>query len=415
MFRFCVYPCLALALTFTGGVVIAAETVKIALNIPMSGPFANIGELYIKSSQFAIEQINARGGVLNGRMLEIVPFDNKNSPQEALLVLRQITDRRIPFMMQSGGSHVALPLSDAVAKHNERTPDNRLLYLNEPGDQELTNDKCSFWTFMFMANQEIKMDALTSHIARQKNIWRVYLINQDYAFGHQVQRYAREMLARKRPDIQIVGDDLHPIGRVKDFSPYVAKMHAAKADTVITGNWGQDMSLLVKAATGMGLKASFYTYYGLGPGAPTAMGKSAIDKVRIIWRWDWNMKNDKERKAALEYKRRYGLEYYAMPMNNLLDLLVAAVTRAGGTDAVRVAYALEDLRIQGGLGEIWMRPDDHQLFERLYILVAAAVDGREVTYDIEGAGFGIRTEARIDPKDMLRPTACKMERPPRPN
>lgn len=112
----------------------AADTVKIALNIPLSGPFANIGELYVKSFQFAIDAINARGGVLGGRMLETIAFDNKNSPQEALLQLRLITDRQIPFMMQNGGSHIAEPLADAVAKHNERNPDNRLLFLDEPGD-----------------------------------------------------------------------------------------------------------------------------------------------------------------------------------------------------------------------------------------------------------------------------------------
>ncbi len=97
-----------------------------------------------------------------------------------------------------------------------------------------------------------------------------------------------------------------------------------------------------------------------------------------------------------------------------MTLLVEAINRTGGTDAVKVAYALEDMRIQGGLGEVWMRPDDHQLFERLYILSVAALDGKEVIYDLEGAGIGARTEARIEAKDMIRPTACKMQRPPRP-
>lgn len=266
---------------------------------------------------------------------------------------------------------------------------------------------------MFTASAEIKMDALTTHLARQRNIKRVYLINQDYAFGQQVRKFAREMLAAKRPDIQIVGDDLHPIGRIKDFSPYVAKIQAAKADIVITSNWGQDMTLLVKASAESGLKSAFYTYYGFGPGAPTAMGKSAIDKVRVIWRWDWNMRNEKMRKLALDYKRKYGLEYYAMPLNNMLDMLVAAVDRTGGTDAVKVAYALEDMRIEGPLGTAWMRPDDHQLFERLYISSLSTVDNKDVVYDLEGTGMGPRTEARIEAKDMLRPTTCKMQRPPK--
>ena len=177
----------------------AEETIKVAVNIPLSGPFANIGELYVNSAQFAIDDINARGGVM-GRKFEVVAFDNKNSPQDALLVMKRITDQQIPFMIQSGGSHVAVPLADATARHNERNPDNRLLFLDEPGDQDLNNEKCNFWTFTFMANAEVKMEALTNHLVQKKNIKHVYLFNQDYLFGQQVRKHAREMLARKRPD-----------------------------------------------------------------------------------------------------------------------------------------------------------------------------------------------------------------------
>ena len=175
------------------------ETIKVALNIPLSGPFANIGELYVNSAQFAIDDINARGGVM-GKKFEVVAFDNKNSPQDALLVLKRITDQQIRFMIQSGGSHVAVPLAEATARHNERNPDNRLLFLDEPGDQDLNNEKCNFWTFTFMANEEVKMEALTNHLAHQKDIKRVYLLNQDYLFGQQLRKHAREMLSRKRPD-----------------------------------------------------------------------------------------------------------------------------------------------------------------------------------------------------------------------
>jgi branched-chain amino acid transport system substrate-binding protein len=226
----------------------------------------------VKHSQFAIDAINARGGVLGGRKIELVALDNKNSPQEALLVMQQIVDRGISFMIQSGGSHIAVPLAEAVDKHNSRNPQQRLVLFDEPGNYDLSQDKCNFWTFMFMVNApEIKMEAIAADIARHPAIKRVYLINPDDTFGHLVKRFAREILARKRPDIEIVGDDLLPLGKVKDFSPYVAKINSAKADTVITANWGNDMALLVRAATDSGLKASFYTYYGFGPGAPTAL------------------------------------------------------------------------------------------------------------------------------------------------
>jgi branched-chain amino acid transport system substrate-binding protein len=399
--------------------VLAQETIQIALNLPMSGPFANVGDLILDHAQLAADTINARGGVLGARKLELIAMDNKNSPQDALLVLKQITDRGIPFMIQSGGSHIAVPLAAAVERHNSRNPEQRLLFLDEPGDQELTNELCSFWTFTFMANAEVKMEAITHYIARQKAVKRVYLINQDYAFGHQVQRSAREMLAQKRPDIEIVGDDLHPLGKVKDFAPYVAKMKAAHADAVITGNWGNDMALLVRAAASAGLKANFYTYYGLGPGAPTAMGPAAIDRVRVLWRWSPDLPAESETEKReieryYEYKRRFGLEYYSIPTMNMLEMLARAIEQVGSPDPVRVAYALENMRFQGNFGEVWMRADDHQLFETLYMITLARVNGRDVKYEMENTGMGWHTEASFAAADLVLPTRCHMQRPPRP-
>ena len=265
-----------------------------------------------------------------------------------------------------------------------------------------------------MANAEVKMEALTNHLARKKDVKRVYLINQDYLGGQQIRKDALKMLARKRPDITIVGDDLHPLGKVKDFAPYVAKISASKADTIITGNWGADMTLLVKAAADSGLSAKFYTYYGLGPGAPTVMGKSAIDRMIGIWRWHWNLPFESERKAADRYKRRFNLEYYAMPINNIFNMIKIAVERAKSTDALKVAYALEDMRIKTNMGEAWMRPEDHQLFEPLYILSMVEADGVNVKYDVENTGVGTKTDERIEVTDQMLPTQCKMARPPKP-
>jgi branched-chain amino acid transport system substrate-binding protein len=107
----------------------------------------------------------------------------------------------------------------------------------------------------------MKMEALTNFMKNDKKIKKVFIIGQDYAHGHQVAKYAKEMLAKKRKDVKVVGEDLHPIGRVKDFAPYIAKIKASGADTVITGNWGNDLSLLVKAAKDAGLNARFFTYY----------------------------------------------------------------------------------------------------------------------------------------------------------
>ena len=108
----------------------------------------------------------------------------------------------------------------------------------------------------------MRMDALADVIRRDDTVKKVYLLNQDYSFGHDVSREAQRALKERRPDIAIAGDEFHPIGRVKDFAPYIAKIRASGADAVVTGNWGNDLTLLVKAAREQGLNTKFYTFYG---------------------------------------------------------------------------------------------------------------------------------------------------------
>ena len=139
-------------------------------------------------------------------------------------------------------------MTDAVNKHNKRNPDDRVLFLNYSAvDPALTNDKCNFWHFRFDANADIKMDALTDVMAADEGIKKVYVIGQDYSFGKAVASAAVRMLGEKRPDIEIVGNELHPIGKVKDFTPYARKIVSSGADAMITGNWGSDMVGLGKA------------------------------------------------------------------------------------------------------------------------------------------------------------------------
>jgi branched-chain amino acid transport system substrate-binding protein len=390
----------------------AAETIKIAHIDPQSGPFALQGQMGNRHLQMAIDEINARGGVLGGRKLELVTYDNKSSPQESLVMLRRVIDQGIRYITQGNGSHVAHALTDAVLRHNQRNPGREIVFLNHAAiDPPLTNEKCHFWHFRFDANVDMKIEALTSAIAADKSIRKVYLINQDYAYGHSVQRVAREMIARKRPDIQIVGDELHPTGKVKDFAPYVAKIRASGADAVLSGNWGSDLALLVKAAADAGLTAQFYTNYAYLVGTPRAMGAAGADRVKTLTSWHPNIEGHPGEKNYLEYKKRYGEDWGFMPIKYTIDLWAAAIDKAGSAEPNKVAAALEDLRFPGLTGEVWMRPDDHQLMETVFLATFTKAGTRGVKYDADDTGYGWRTDIRVDAKDIVMPTTCKMERP----
>jgi len=389
----------------------ASAQIKIAYIDPMTGPFANVGVQGLQHFQMVSDKINAAGGVL-GQKLEVVTFDNKGSPQDSLLAFKAVTDQGIRFITQGNGSGVAHALVDAVNKHNARNPDKTVLFLNYAAvDPELTNGKCSFWHFRFDAHNEQKMQVITDLLAKQPEVKKVYLIGQDYVHGHQVAKAAVEMLKAKRPDIQIVGNDLHPIGKVKDFAPYVAKMVASGADVIITGNWGNDLSLLVKAGRDGGLKAKFYTYYGGGLGVPAAVNVSGVDLLLQVTEWHKNLNPNRAIDYALEYKKKYNFDFYYLRINNEMNMLARAMAQAKSTDPLKVALALEGMKYDADTGEVWMRRDDHQLMQPLFVSTFAKAGQGDVKYDVNDTGFGFRTNFAVPASSTVLPTTCKMERP----
>jgi branched-chain amino acid transport system substrate-binding protein len=255
------------------------------------------------------------------------------------------------------------------------------------------------------------MEALTTYMAKDPNIKKVYIIGQNYSHGHQVARAAKEYLKRKRPDIKIVGDDLHPIAQVKDFSPYIAKIKASGADTVITGNWGTDLALLIRAAKDADLKANFYTYYGVTTGVPTAMGSAGADHVKIVGNWMINSDNFKGREIVEGYKKKFNDDFYTAQTHSSIGMLAQAIKATGSTDPVKVAFAMEGAAFNSLNGEVTMNKADHQLQQPLYIATWTKVNGKDVRYDQENTGYGWRTDKKIDASMAEQPTTCQMKRP----
>lgn len=393
--------------------------IRLAMIDGLSGPFANAGEAVVRNLRIAVERINAHGGVrlpYGTHPFELVTFDSKGNVDESLIQFRSVVDKRISFVLQGNSSAVASALVAAINRQNQRQPDARVLFLNYSAvDPALTNENCSFWHFRFDASSDMRMQALTEAIRSERGVRKIYLIDQDYSFGHQVSRSAREMLAAKRPDIQIVGDEFHPIGKIKDFAPYIAKIKASGADAVITGNWGNDLTLMVKAAREGGLNARFYTFYGNGLGAPAAMGDAGVGRVLAVAEWHPNVGGAASDAFYQAFQKRYPDprdDYVHLRMQMMVEMLARAIEQAGSADVVAVAYALENMRFTNGFHEATVRADDHQVLQPLYVS-AMARQGGDVRFDNEGSGYGFRTVKRLKAAQTTLPTTCRMERPPR--
>jgi len=384
------------------------ETVKVGWVDPLSGLMAPVGQNQIKSFQFIAEYFNKSNPA--GVKFEMVPIDNKLSPQESTNAVKSLIDQGVRYVVQGNGSGAALAIMDAVAKHNERNPGKELVYLNYAAvDPDLTNSKCNYWHFRLDADTSMKMEALTTFMKDQKDIHKVYLINQNYSHGQQVSRFAKENLARKRSDIQVVGDDLHPLAQVRDFAPYVAKIKASGADTVITGNWGSDLTLLVKASHDAGLNVKFYTYYAGVTGTPTALGPSAAGSVFVVAYADSNMPGEIG-KLADQFKAKFNDDYYTLATYHAFALLSNAMAQAKSTDPVKVAQAMEGLRFKSFNGDVEMRKTDHQLQQPLYVTVWKKADAKH-PYSVENTGYNFQTVKYYEPYVSSTPTSCEMKRP----
>ena len=396
----------------------AAAPIRLAMVESLSGPFANAGEAVYRNLLWAVERVNQRGGVKlagGARMLQLDRYDSKGLNEEALSALRSAIDDGARVVLQGNSSAMAAAILDAVEKNNERDPSRRTLFLNYSAvDPVLTNERCSFWHFRFDAHADMRVTALMEVIADDKSVQKAYLIGQDYSFGQAVLRESRRQLGALRPDIQIVGDELHPMGRVKDFSPYATKIMASGAQAVITGNWGNDLTLLVKAAREAGYQGKFYTFYGNALGAPAAIGDAGIGRVVGGGDWVANGQTPESRAFYKSFRERFPKasdDYVHMRMQLLIEALAQSIEKAGSTDAVRVARAMEtaDVTLAGQRGR--MRASDHQFQQSLVIGQMERQGTPGVKFDVEGSGYGFRVIKTIPAERAEMPTTCRMQRP----
>ena len=408
---------LALAV-FAWGAGAAQPPIKLALIESLSGPFANTGEAVHRNLVWALERVNHRGGVEladGARGLVLERYDSKGQNEEALLALRMAIDDGARIIFQGNSSATAAALIEAIQKHNERDPARRVLFLNYSAvDPILTNERCSFWHFRFDAHADMRMAALMSVLKADRDVKKVYLIGQDYSFGQAVLREARRQLQAQRPDAQLVGEELHPMGRVKDFLPYATKIKASGAQAVITGNWGNDLTLLVKAAREVGYEGKFYTFYGNALGAPAAMGEAGVGRVVAVADWLPNVPGAASENFYKAFRQRFPKpsdDYVHMRMQLMVEALVQAMAQARSAEALAVARQLENARIERFGQAAQMRASDHQFQQPLVVGVMDRLGTPGVKFDVEGSGYGFRVVKTLTPAQAEQPTRCNMQRP----
>ena len=389
---------------------LAGQTVRIAFIDPLSGPMAEIGRNGLKTWQFMAEAL-AGGRQAPGVRLVVAGFDNKGSPQESLNALKAAIDQGFRIVVQGRDSGVATVISDAVTRHNLRHPERAVLYINYAAmDPVLTNEKCSYWHVRIDADTSMKTQALARFMAEQPALKRVYLLNQNYAHGQQFSLHFKRALTQWRPDIEVVGDALHPAFKGQDFTPMVERVRRSGAQALVTANWATDLSDLVRSLAERKLELPLYAYYPSLPGVPKAL---AAAKGRFpVYQVACHHNNQTGQAGALarRFREATGEDLVVYAAYDGIAMLLHAMTYTGSTDTTRLIARLSGMLFRGFDGAVQIRPTDHQLQKGVYLSSWQKVND---AYPVgaEGSNYTFVPVRYFDAAEISTASVCRMQRP----
>ena len=222
----------------------AADNVKIGLDNPLTGTYAAVGKNELIGCQLAVEQINAKGGILGRKVDLLVEDSTSGDAGTAVQKARKLIDRdKIDFLLGNVNSALALAMAGVAAEKG-------VLHIVPGGHTDaITGTTCHWNVFRVCNTTQMEANAVTpSLIKNAGKKW--YYITPDYAFGHTLQAGLEKACAKNGGTK--VGGDLTPLGTT-DFSSYLIKAQAAKPDVIIFLTQGDDMVNALKQAVQFGL------------------------------------------------------------------------------------------------------------------------------------------------------------------
>ena len=400
------------ALCFGTSMAIAAP-VKIGLVETLSGPQASSGLMYRAAARYAIEKMNANGG-WNGEPVQLLEYDNQGGPAGAADKLKAAIADGVQMVVQGASSAVGGQITEDVRKHNLRNPGKEIVYLNVGAEAlELTGDKCHFHHFRFAGNAQVRTKALVLAM-KQANVLgtKVYAINQNYSWGQDMENAIIDNA--KLGGYQMVGNTLHDVNKIQDFSPYVAKIAASNADTVMTGNWSNDLLLLMKASKAAGLKTRFGTVFLDQPGNIANAGDLAVGHY-IAHIFNPEIGGAEAAAFVADYKAKTGHNPVSTEPQAVFGLAMVADAlkrmkpENGALNVNAFAKALEATKIKTSMGEMSMRAEDHQL---QFPIVVSTVT-KDAKYKVDDTDMGFKPVKLFPAVDAATPAqaSCKMLRP----
>ncbi|MDN8614993.1 branched-chain amino acid ABC transporter substrate-binding protein [Variovorax ginsengisoli] len=390
-----------------------AAPVKIGMVETLSGPQASSGQAYRAGVRYAIDKFNASGG-WNGEPVQLIEYDNQGGPAGASEKLKAAVADGVQIIVQGSSSAIGGQITEDVRKYNLRNPGKEVVYINVGAEAlELTGEKCNFYHFRFAGNAQIRAKALVQAMKEAKALGtKVYSINQNYSWGQDMEQAIVDNAGAG--GYQVVDKTLHDVNKIQDFAPYVSKISASGAETVMTGNWSNDLLLMMKAAKATGLKARFGTVYLDQPGNVSNAGDLAIGNF-VVHAFNPEAAGAAGERFVADYTAKIGhAPVFVEPQTVFgLDMVTDALKRTrpvgGALDVNAFAKALETGKFMTPMGEMSMRAADHQVQMPLVVSVVS----KDAKYKADGTDMGFKPVKVFSAEAISVPAqaSCKMQRP----
>jgi branched-chain amino acid transport system substrate-binding protein len=402
----------AAAACLAGGAAFA-DPVKIGVIETLSGPQAASGQLYRAAARYAVEKMNAEGG-WNGQPVQLVEYDNQGGPAGAADKLKAAIADGVHIVVQGASSAVGGQITEDIRKHNLRNPGKEMIYVNVGAEaQELTGEKCHFHHFRFSGNAPVRTKALVMAMKQSNALGsRVYAINQNYSWGQDMEQAIVDTAGAG--GYQVVEKTLHDTNKIQDFAPYVAKIGAARADTVITGNWSNDLLLLMKATKAAGLKARFATVFLDQPGNIANGGELTLGHY-IAHAFNPEAAGADGERFMADYKAKTGhVPTFIEPQTvfglaMVADALKRVKAEGNKLNVNALAKAIETAKIRTPMGEMSMRAADHQALLPMVVSTVA----KDAKFKADDTDMGFKPVKVFTAAEAAAPAqaSCKMQRP----
>ena len=350
---------------------------------------------YRNGWQLAVEEVNAAGGLLGGRRLEVISRDDAGKPDDAVRIAGELlSNEKVDLLTGTYFSNVGLAVADFAAR-------NKVPFVaGEPLTDAMTWAKGNRYTWRLRPSTYMQAAMLVEEAAKlPAKRWATVAPN--YEYGQSAVNWFKQLLKAKRPDVEFVAEQWPAQGKL-EAGPTVQALAASNPDAIFNVTFGADLAKFVREGDNRGLFEK-RTVVSVLTGEPEYLEpmKDEAPQGWIVTGYPWAQIETPDHKAFLDaYRKRFNdtprlgsVVGYAM-----MKAVAAAIAKAGSTEPEKVVDALAGLTLPSPFGQITFRAVDHQATMGAFVGKTGVKDGKPTMVDwryADGAAY-------LPPDDVVR-------------